>query len=49
MNKIIPPKPVKEMTLAEINSFRNSLDADSMGFTDKEGVVNDNQTEADFS
>ena len=33
---IVPPKPIEEMTEQELKDFRNSLDADSMGFDDEE-------------
>lgn len=36
---IVPPKPITEMTDAELNAWRNSLDADTMGFDGKEGAV----------
>ena len=38
---IVPPKPIEEMTDAELKAWRNSLDADAMGFDGTEGVVAD--------
>lgn len=36
---IVPPKPIEEMTDAERNAWRNSLDPDAMGFDGEEGAV----------